>query len=189
MNQDRPHALRGPCDNCPSRSSRCSTSSMAKPSMPSEDDAPIINRFKASCTRLLNRFRWPALSATRWDCKRSTWPTSTQSKAARLASISIARSSRQDFTCGSMPAIRDLESLAPLLGLDRRSSTIVAGLETVEGPRELTEIVNQAGARPSHLQSRLVRGKTKNGGVGRLGDRRSRASWPKPRSTAACDTC
>ena len=33
--------------------------------MPSEDDAPIISRFKASCTRLPTRFRWPELFANR----------------------------------------------------------------------------------------------------------------------------
>ena len=42
--------------------------------------------------------------------------------------------------------VRDVGSLAPLLVLDRSSSTIIAGLETVRGPRELTEIVDQAGA-------------------------------------------
>jgi phosphoribosylformimino-5-aminoimidazole carboxamide ribotide isomerase len=41
---------------------------------------------------------------------------------------------------------RSAESLAPLLDLDPASSTIIAGLETVQGPRELTEIVNQTGA-------------------------------------------
>jgi phosphoribosylformimino-5-aminoimidazole carboxamide ribotide isomerase len=41
---------------------------------------------------------------------------------------------------------RNVESLVPLLELDPTSSTIVVGLETVQGPRELTEIVNQAGA-------------------------------------------
>jgi phosphoribosylformimino-5-aminoimidazole carboxamide ribotide isomerase len=41
--------------------------------------------------------------------------------------------------------IRNVESLVPLLDLDPASSTIIAGLETVEGPRELTEIVNHAG--------------------------------------------
>jgi phosphoribosylformimino-5-aminoimidazole carboxamide ribotide isomerase len=42
--------------------------------------------------------------------------------------------------------IREVGSLAPLLDLDPASRTIIAGLETVNGPHELTEIVNQAGA-------------------------------------------
>jgi phosphoribosylformimino-5-aminoimidazole carboxamide ribotide isomerase len=42
--------------------------------------------------------------------------------------------------------VRDVRSMAPLLMLDRTVNTIIAGLETVGGPRELTEIVNQAGA-------------------------------------------
>jgi phosphoribosylformimino-5-aminoimidazole carboxamide ribotide isomerase len=41
--------------------------------------------------------------------------------------------------------VRDVRSMAPLLMLDRSLNTIIAGLETVGGPRELTEIVNQAG--------------------------------------------
>jgi phosphoribosylformimino-5-aminoimidazole carboxamide ribotide isomerase len=42
--------------------------------------------------------------------------------------------------------LRDAASLAPLLVLNDSSCTIIAGLETVRGPRELKEIVNQAGA-------------------------------------------
>jgi phosphoribosylformimino-5-aminoimidazole carboxamide ribotide isomerase len=44
------------------------------------------------------------------------------------------------------PGVVDVASLAPLLELDPVSSTIVIGLETVRGPRELTKIVDQAGA-------------------------------------------
>jgi len=40
----------------------------------------------------------------------------------------------------------DVDSAAPLLELDDSSCTIVAGLETVRGPRELGEIVVRAGA-------------------------------------------
>jgi phosphoribosylformimino-5-aminoimidazole carboxamide ribotide isomerase len=40
---------------------------------------------------------------------------------------------------------RDIESVAPLLMLDQSSCTIVAGLETVQGPGELREIVKQVG--------------------------------------------
>ena len=42
--------------------------------------------------------------------------------------------------------VRDVGSMAPLLVLDPSLNTIVAGLETVVSPRELSEIVNQAGA-------------------------------------------
>ena len=42
--------------------------------------------------------------------------------------------------------VRDVGSVAPLLVLDPSLNTIVAGLETVGSPRELAEIVNQAGA-------------------------------------------
>jgi phosphoribosylformimino-5-aminoimidazole carboxamide ribotide isomerase len=44
------------------------------------------------------------------------------------------------------PGVVDVASLAPLLELDHASSTIVVGLETVRGPRELTKIVDQVGA-------------------------------------------
>jgi phosphoribosylformimino-5-aminoimidazole carboxamide ribotide isomerase len=42
--------------------------------------------------------------------------------------------------------VRDVASSAAVLELDRSSCTIVAGLETVRGPRELTGILGQAGA-------------------------------------------
>jgi len=42
--------------------------------------------------------------------------------------------------------MRDVDSAAPLLELDDSSCTMVAGLETVRGPRELGEIVDWAGA-------------------------------------------
>lgn len=42
--------------------------------------------------------------------------------------------------------IRDVDSLAPLRVLDQLSCTIVAGLETIQGPHALAEIVKQAGA-------------------------------------------
>jgi len=42
--------------------------------------------------------------------------------------------------------ISDVRSAAPLLDLDDSSCTIVAGLETIRGPRELGEIVHRAGA-------------------------------------------
>jgi phosphoribosylformimino-5-aminoimidazole carboxamide ribotide isomerase len=42
--------------------------------------------------------------------------------------------------------IRDVDTAAPLLDLDKSSSTLVVGLETVRGPRELAEIVVRAGA-------------------------------------------
>ncbi len=44
------------------------------------------------------------------------------------------------------PGVRDVGSIAALLVLDRSMHTIIAGLETVQGPGELTEIVKQAGA-------------------------------------------
>ncbi len=42
--------------------------------------------------------------------------------------------------------VRDARSLAPLLELGRNAITIIAGLETVQGPRELADIVHDAGA-------------------------------------------
>ena len=50
--------------------------------------------------------------------------------------------------------LRDLRSAERLLVLDRSSSAIVAGLETLEGPGALSEIVQRAGCRPDDLQSR-----------------------------------
>jgi phosphoribosylformimino-5-aminoimidazole carboxamide ribotide isomerase len=41
--------------------------------------------------------------------------------------------------------IRDVTSLAPLLSLEPASTTIIVGLETVSGPRELTQIVELIG--------------------------------------------
>ena len=42
--------------------------------------------------------------------------------------------------------VRDLRSALPLLKLDRTSSAIVAALETLAGPRALSEIVRALGA-------------------------------------------
>jgi len=42
--------------------------------------------------------------------------------------------------------IRDVLSAAPLLELDRAGITIVVGLETIGGPRELSAVVGRAGA-------------------------------------------
>ncbi len=42
--------------------------------------------------------------------------------------------------------VRDVPSLGPLLELDAASTTIIVGLETVAGPRELSRIVARAGA-------------------------------------------
>jgi phosphoribosylformimino-5-aminoimidazole carboxamide ribotide isomerase len=42
--------------------------------------------------------------------------------------------------------VRNVKSVSPLLELDRSFITIIAGLETVSGPRELAGIVNEAGA-------------------------------------------
>ena len=72
--------------------------------MPSEDDALIINRFKASCTPLLNRFCWRVRFANAWD-----WP---RLYLADLDAIGggppwsgfIARSWLRAYTYGSMPA-------------------------------------------------------------------------------------
>jgi phosphoribosylformimino-5-aminoimidazole carboxamide ribotide isomerase len=47
------------------------------------------------------------------------------------------------------PGIRDAGSAAPLLDLGAESCTVVAGLETVQGPQELAEIVDRAG--PDHM--------------------------------------
>lgn len=41
--------------------------------------------------------------------------------------------------------LRDLPSAAPLFALDRTSSTIVAGLETLKGPHALAEIMGELG--------------------------------------------
>ena len=41
--------------------------------------------------------------------------------------------------------VRDAETVAPLLELDPAFTTIIAGLETLRGPRELTKIVQMAG--------------------------------------------
>ena len=68
-------------------------------------------------------------------------------------------------------------------------STIIAGLETVRGPRELTEIVNQAGAGRVVFSLDLFDGSPRMARAGSLGDRGSPRAGAKPRSTAACDTC
>ncbi len=94
-----------------------------------------------------------------------------QSAAASRGWTSIARSSTQDFTFGSIAGIRDAGSLVLLLELDHCSSTIIAGLETVKGPRELTEIVKEAGSGRVVFSLDLFDGSPRIAGAGSLGDR------------------
>jgi len=55
--------------------------------------------------------------------------------------------------------LRDRPSLAPLLELDRRSSTIVAGLETLRSPGALGEIVDELGAERTFFSLDLFEGR------------------------------
>jgi phosphoribosylformimino-5-aminoimidazole carboxamide ribotide isomerase len=57
--------------------------------------------------------------------------------------------------------VRDVDSMAPLLVLDPSSCTIIAGLETLHGPRELAEIVKHAGGDRVIFSLDLFAGNTK----------------------------
>jgi phosphoribosylformimino-5-aminoimidazole carboxamide ribotide isomerase len=55
--------------------------------------------------------------------------------------------------------LRNLRSAGAVLDLDRSSTTIVAGLETLEGPRALSKIVAKLGAERTILSLDLVNGR------------------------------
>ena len=149
-------------------------------------DAPIINRFKLSCTGLPHQFRWLAASARTAGITNALACSWTPLKAAsRVLDIY-----RQIIDLGLYQwiesGVRDVGSMAPLLVLDRSLKTIIAGLETVQGPRELTEIVFAGQSeRQSSLVSIFVRWKlAENSGACKLGNRGSaRAGREAGRST------
>ncbi len=114
--------------------------------MPSADDAPIINRFKASCTQLRNRFRWPMQCATALGLQ-TIYLADLDAIAGLPPRFDVYRELiAARFHLWIDAGVRNPATVAPLLELDPDFTTIVAGLETMAGRRELAEIIRIAGA-------------------------------------------
>ena len=97
----------------------CSTSKKARAVHAVGADAPIINRFKASCTHPATRCGSRARFATPSGCTQSTSPTWTRSKENPRIREPITELLSLDITLWLDIGIRDVDSLAPLLGAGR----------------------------------------------------------------------
>ena len=157
--------------------------------MPSADSELIINRFRVGCTHLRNRFRWPEQSATSLGFQ-TLYLADLDAIAGSPPRLDIYRELiAAQFHLWVDAGVRDPATVAPLLELDPAFTTIVAGLETMAGPRELAEIVRIGGSGSGRIQSRLIRGTPPDGRLGSLGDREIPLIWLWRRLIAACTAC
>ena len=150
---------------------------------------PLSTDSKHLARRLLNRFRWPALSRDSLGLQ-TLYLADLDAIGGRPPCLDIYREIiASGFHLWIDAGVRDVESLAPLLELDPCFEYDHRRPRDRAGPTRADRNRGAGRSRPRYLQSRPVRRTIQESRRRQPGGPKIPASWPKPRSSAACATC